>query len=203
MPFNVTDMRVPNSLRTESFVLRPIRAADARLDHEAVMESRQYLRLWEQSGWPAEDFTIEENRKDLIKLEQRHSNQESFAYTVMNLTETQCLGCVYVFPIDANIFVRSSISSCDGFEWSDNSAAVYFWIRKSKLAEALDRQLLGVLCSWLKSAWNFRNCVFVTSEEFSQQVKMIEEAGLFRKFRIIDPKVPGMFVAYSGEIERQ
>lgn len=203
MPFDLTELRVPNSLRTESLVLRPIRAADARLDYEAVMESRQYLRLWEQTGWPEEDFTIEENRKDLIKLEQRHLNQESFAFTVMNPAETQCLGCVYVFPIDASMFVRSKISPCDGLEWSDISATVYFWVRKSKLAEALDRKLLDVLCTWLESAWNSRNCVFVTSEEFSQQVKMIEEAGLHRKFRIDDPQASGTFVAYGGETERQ
>lgn len=203
MPFNLTDMRVLNSLRTESFFLRPIRAADARLDYEAVMESRQLLRLWEQSSWPEEGFTVEENRKDLIKLEQRHSNQESFAFTVMNLTETQCLGCVYIFPTDASMFVRSSISSCDDLEWSDSSAAVYFWVRKSKLAEALDRQLLGVLCSWLESAWQLRNYVFIANEEFSQQVKMIEDAGLHRRFRIDDPKASGAFVAYNATTERR
>jgi len=34
----------------------------------------------------------------MVKLERRHAAGESFAYTVMSPTETQCLGCVYIVP---------------------------------------------------------------------------------------------------------
>ncbi|MDF2510059.1 MAG: hypothetical protein K0Q52_3918, partial [Microbacterium sp.] len=43
---------VPAGLRTSEFVLRPITADDAERDHAAVMETRDDLRLWEQSTWP-------------------------------------------------------------------------------------------------------------------------------------------------------
>ena len=37
MPFADPEMYVPDALLTEAFLLRPIRAAEARLDYEAVM----------------------------------------------------------------------------------------------------------------------------------------------------------------------
>jgi hypothetical protein len=49
-------VQVPAGLRTAEFVLRPIVADDAEKDHAAVMETREDLRLWEQSTWPEEDF---------------------------------------------------------------------------------------------------------------------------------------------------
>ena len=198
MPFHLTTAAVPKALKTEDFRLRPIRGADARLDYEAIMESREFLRLWEQSTWPEDGFTEEENREDLVKLEQRHFARASFAYTVMNETEMECLGCVYIFPIDADMFRRSKISPTADAEWTESSAAVFFWVRTSRLAESLDRKLLDVLRQWLNQAWHFENYLFVTSEAFTQQVDMIESAGLRRKFLIDDPKASGRFMAYGG-----
>ena len=197
MPFIHDAIHVPNGMRTNDFVLRPIREADAELDHQAVMESREFLRTWEQSSWPEDDFTVEANREDLRKLQRRHAANESFTYTVMNLTEAQCLGCVYVFPTDANIFARAEICAIDGTNWSDYAAAVYFWIRKSRLADALDRRLLDVLGPWLAHDWRFDDFLFITNEQFEQQVEMIENAELPLAFRISDPKAEGDFLAYG------
>jgi RimJ/RimL family protein N-acetyltransferase len=87
---------VPAELRTDEFVLRPIRATDAELDYRAVMETREYLRLWEQSTWPADDFTVDANREDLVGLEERHDAHRAFTYTVLDPDGVECLGCVYV-----------------------------------------------------------------------------------------------------------
>lgn len=122
MPFADPEMYVPDALQTEAFLLRPIRAADARLDYEAVMESRSYLRVWEQSGWPADHFTEAENRKDLERLEQRHAAGETFTYTLMTADEARCLGCVYINSVDSTPFTRSDISSVEGARWPDGSA---------------------------------------------------------------------------------
>jgi hypothetical protein len=74
VPFTDPNHAVPAGLSTEQFVLRPITADDAELDHGAVMETREHLRSWEQSTWPEDDFTVEANRKDLADLEQRPSS---------------------------------------------------------------------------------------------------------------------------------
>src|SRR3954469_1414754 len=104
------DFQAPEGLRTDEFLLRPIRASDAELDHEAVMESKEFLRRWEQSSWPTDDFTVDANRDDMVKLERRHAAGESFAYTVMSPTETQCLGCVYVQPTTSRWLAKAQIT---------------------------------------------------------------------------------------------
>ncbi len=197
MPFTDNTIRVPDRLRTDDVLLRPIRSADAELDHDAVMESRAFLRIWEQSSWPEDNFTVSANREDLLKLERRHAARESFTYTVMNPTETQCLGCVYLFPMDAAMFTRSEISAIGGARWSDNAAAVYFWIRQSRLADGLDRRLLDALGPWLERDWRFDNHLFVTNEQLGQQVAMMNGAGLQLRFRIDDPQATGAFLAFS------
>jgi hypothetical protein len=112
----------PAWLQTEEFVLRPIRAGDAELDHAAVVETRKHLRSWQQSEWPEDDFTVEANRKDLLDLERRHVEQRAFTYTVLSPNGTRCLGCVYVFPTTAAFLVRSTLTPVGSDEWADVDA---------------------------------------------------------------------------------
>ena len=51
MAFNRDDFHAPEELRTDEFLLRPLRASDAQLDYEAVMESREFLRGWDHERW--------------------------------------------------------------------------------------------------------------------------------------------------------
>lgn len=197
MAFNTDDRLAPTEQRTDEFLLRPIRVSDAELDYEAVMESREFLRKWEQSTWPEDDFTVEANREDMIKLERRHSAGESFTYTVMNPTESQCLGCVYILPTGTKMLSKAKISSIDDAQWSDYEAAVYFWIRKSRLADGLDRRLLDAIGPWLAPRWSIERLLFVTNEQFKQQVAMIGSAGLHLTFQLTYPKQPGKSLAYA------
>jgi hypothetical protein len=197
MALSDDDFPAPEELRTDEFLLRPILTSDAELDYEAVMESKEFLRQWEQSSWPADDFTVEANRVDVAKLERRHTDGESFTYTVMNPSETQCLGCVYIFPTTARLFSRAQISAVDGARWSEYEAAVYFWVRKSRLADGLDRRLLEALGSWFEHAWHIEHHLIVTSEQFEQQVSMIDSTNLRVRFRLKDPNEPGESLAYA------
>lgn len=72
-----------------------------------------------------------------------------------------------------------------------------FALRLSRLADALDRRLLAAIGPWLKDAWSFNDALFVTNEQFTQQVEMMEGAGLRFRFRIEDPKATGRFLAYA------
>lgn len=197
MAFNSEDFHAPEELRTDEFLLRPIAASDAELDYEAVMESREFLRKWEQSSWPEDDFTVEANREDMDKLERRRADGESFTYTVMNPTETQCLGCVYVFPSDAPMFAKAKISAIDGARWSQYEAVVCFWIRKARLADRLDRRLLDALRPWLEQDWPIRDHLIITNEQFEQQVATIESTDLQLRFQLKRPDEPGESLAYA------
>lgn len=197
MAFNNDDFHAPAELRTDEFLLRPILASDAALDYEAVMESKEYLRPWEQSGWPADDFTVEANREDLGKLERWHADGERFTYTVLNPTGTQCLGCVYILPTGARLFAKKQIVAIDGARWSAYEAAVYFWVRTSRLADGLDRRLLDALGPWLAHDWHIERHLIVTNEQVEQQVSLIESTNRRLRFRLTDPKESGKSLAYA------
>ena len=197
MADNNADFHVPAELRTDEFLLRPIREADAALDYEAVMASREYLRPWEGTSWPADDFTLEANRADAEKLERWHVAGERFTYTVLDPTETQCLGCVYIAPTGAPLFARQQIAALDGARWSAYAVAVHFWIRTSRLADGLDRRLLDALGPWLATDWQIAHHLIITNEQVAQQVALIERTGRRLSFRLMTPKQRGDSLAYA------
>lgn len=197
MPFEKMEFDVPARLTAGDFILRPITAEDAELDFAAVMESKDFLRGWEQTGWPADDFTVAGNRKDLEKLERRHNARESFTYTMLNPSETECIGCVYITAMDAPLYTRPSITPVGREAWGDYQALVHFWVRKSRLPFGADRLLLSELRNWFVRAWRFDRFLFVTTAVFEQQVGLLKEAGLQVRFEIRFPDKPSPELAFS------
>ena len=187
----------PPGRRTEEFLLRPIVASDAALDYDAVMESRDFLLGWEQTGWPADDFTVEANRADIARMEERHHEAESFSYTVMNPTETQCLGCVYVFPSDARLFTGAQVVAVDDDRWSDFEAVIYFWIRTSRIADELDRRLLDTLGRWLLHDWRLDRYLLVSGEQCAEQVALIQGTDRRLRFELEYPDKTGKELAFA------
>jgi hypothetical protein len=100
MQFYPVDAPIPSELRTADCYLRPLRAVDNPLDYDAVMATQDELRLRGTSGWPRPDFTPEENLADLQGHEDDFAARRGFTYTILDPTETRCLGCVYVYPLD-------------------------------------------------------------------------------------------------------
>jgi hypothetical protein len=196
--FREVGIGAPAGLKTRQFVLRPLLGSDAELDYDAVMESREFLRKWEQSTWPENEFTVEANREDLLKHERQHVEGEAFTYTVMSLDETECLGCVYVLPPDANMWSGAHVTTVGTDSWSECDATVFFWVRTSRLAEGLDRALLNSVLAWFEREWSFKAPVIVTNEQFDQQVAMIESTDLVRRFELRVPGNPGTFLAYAS-----
>jgi len=197
MLFESLASEVPDRLVTEEFVLRPIVASDVELDYAAVMESKEYLRPWEQTGWPADDFTLEQDLQDVEMLEQRHAARHAFTYTVMNTDETECWGCVYIMPPDARAYADAVITPVGGRPWEDCRALVNFWVRTSRLASGVDERLLDALRAWLRQDWNLGPHLFVTNEQVTQQVEMIERTDLQLRFTMAKPTHAGKYLAYE------
>jgi len=172
-------------------------AADAEKDHAAVMETRESLRLWEQSTWPEDDFTVDANRLDLVELEERHADRRAFTYTVLNPDGDECLGCVYVFQTSASFLARSAVAPIGDDDWDQVDAVVYFWVRRSHSEQGMGERLLSSLRSWFLEEWQVHNVVFVTNEQFTEQVDLIRGTDLSLKFELVEPGKAGKYLVFG------
>ncbi len=171
---------VPEALRTEEFLVRPLRATDVTLDYNAVISSRAELLLGSGGVWPREGFTLEENLADLERHEQEHHDRVAFTYTIMNPAETECLGCIYIGPL-ARLLGHDGGS---GKYLSDRTAYVSFWVRQSRLADHLDRRLLQVLIPWFQNEWSFLHVLFIAQKSEERQIRLFEEMELRFLYRL-------------------
>jgi hypothetical protein len=178
--FYPEDAVVPEKLRTEEFLIRPLRATDVELDYNAVITSRSELFLQSEGRWPRERFTLEENLADLIRHEQEHQDRVAFTYTVMNPTETECLGCLYIHPLK-QLLQRVGFSV---EQIPNESVYVTFWVRQSRLQDNLDRRLLRALVPWFQTEWAFSQVAFSTKKAQTRQVQLFEEMGMVLQYTL-------------------
>lgn len=208
MPFTDPSFVLLPGLRAASFVVRPITADDAERDYEAVMESRDYLHAWEQSTWPEDDFTVEDNRGDLADLEAWNADRKAFIYTVLDPSETVCLGCVYIFPTDAKFLRASTITPVGDDQWAEYHAAVYHWVRKSEMDAGRDVEFFLLLRDWLAGEWSFEKYLFVTNEQFAAQAELMARNDMTLRFtceEVVKPdqlEKSGKFLAFTDESAR-
>ena len=173
MPFYPDDASVPTELRTDEFLLRPLRAADVALDYEAVMAPQEPLRQRTGGRWPHPGFTLAENLVDLDGHEADFEARRGFTYTVLDPRQTRCLGCVYVYPLED----EDEDEDGDSVD-RDHEAMVWFWIRPDGVADDLDRRLLAALMPWLHRDFAFTRVLVRTSTTDERQLALVREAGL-------------------------
>ena len=89
----------PKSLDTGKVHLEPLEPKHVELDYAAFMSSRETLQKTLHWGsWPAADFTIERNRKDLEGHYSDYLGRRGYTYTVLTPDRSKCVGCVYLYP---------------------------------------------------------------------------------------------------------
>ncbi len=175
MPFIPPGAPIPELLDAKEFRLRPLRVSDVELDYAAVMESKELLRRWSQSEWPADDFTLAQNAEDLEEHEREHDERTAFTFTVLDPKESECLGCVYIRPF-APLLRPEDIGEAGTEDVYQGRVA--FWVRQSRLNDGLDHSLLRALIQWLERDWPFTRVVFFASEQETRQRQVFEEEGL-------------------------
>jgi RimJ/RimL family protein N-acetyltransferase len=170
MEFYPPNAAVPAERRTGRVFLRPLRASDAEMDYDAVMSNAEMLRRWSQSTWPADDFTLSQNRDDLLRHEREHEERLAFTYTVLDLPGTRCLGCVYLTPLPPEARPLA--------EGAAHAVNVGFWVRASELSSDLDAHLLATLLEWLRAEWRFDCIVFTIAAGETRQGALLTGSGL-------------------------
>lgn len=140
------DFKAPEVLETNKFRLRMLTVNDVAKDYDAVMTSIDHLQgiFGPRSKWPSPDLTFEQDLIDLGWHQKEFQTRSSFAYTVMKLDESQCLGCIYIFP-----------STKEDYE-----VEVYMWVRKSAYGEGLDLVLFKTVKNWIEEKWPFKKVAY-------------------------------------------
>ncbi|MGD1865270.1 MAG: GNAT family N-acetyltransferase [Phormidesmis sp.] len=149
-PLVPADFSVPSSLVTEEFRLRMLTINDVVKDYDAVMSSVDHLQgvFGPKSTWPAVDLSLEQDLIDLGWHQKEFQNRSSFAYTVMSLGESRCLGCVYIYPAEP----------------ADYDVQVILWARQSEIASGLEDRLLSAVKEWMRDSWPFERVGFPGKE---------------------------------------
>ncbi|MCL1068561.1 hypothetical protein L2735_17455 [Shewanella olleyana] len=139
-----TSFTVPLIHSTEHFYFTPLNEDVAELDYEAVMFSQQSLQgiFGPHSNWPELDMTLEQNIISLNVHKQEFKTRTAFAYSVLNLEQTKCLGSIYIDPSD----------------FSQYQCVVHFWIRSDSIEQ--ESILFQTIKNWLNDEWNFTQVAF-------------------------------------------
>lgn len=177
MLFYPADVAPPEQLQTPKLLLQPLTPVHVELDYAALMDSKEMLRRWSNSSWVQDDFPITENYRDLTRHDVEHQRREAFTYTVLNPSATECLGCVYITPLEYPLgqFNHSDVVLKPT---QDYEASVSFWIRQPYLIQELDKHLFESLQNWFLQVWPFNRVVFLTSEQDIRQIQLFINAGL-------------------------
>jgi hypothetical protein len=159
-------------MRTDLLLLRPLRTTDVELDYDAVMASAEQLRMWSDSEWPADGFTLAGNLADLQTHQDEHEQGEAYTYTVLTPDGARCLGCVYLTAL-----AQQMLPAC-----TDAAAgtAVRFWVRTAEVDHDLDRHLLAALRAWLSAEWAFDCVVYPVNSLNKRQAALLQDAAYIR-----------------------
>lgn len=192
-PFFPPGRDVPPGLETALFILEPLRPAHVALDYEAVMASRDQLRLWGGHDWPGDDFTLAANGADLAEHWREHQERAAFTYTVLDPARERCLGCVYIRPLAElrahNAYLLSGVGG--------DEALLRFWVRTDELEGELEALLLLSLHEWMARDWPFARTLFETREANARQRERFRAAGLRPVLTLMLPQRGGAHLFFE------
>jgi hypothetical protein len=197
MPFYPDDAPVPTELRSADFQLQVLRPKHVELDYDAFTSSRERCLLWSGGYWPAADYTVERNLRDMHYHEDRFNARTQFTYTVLSPDGTRCEGCVYIDPLEDYLKEAVSVPNDIDADQAYTGIATY-WVRDNALERDLDRQLLAGLRGWLNGdAWQFERVLYRANQLQARDIHVFEDAGLERRFTVEIPDEGGLVHFYA------
>ena len=191
--FFAPERPVPDGIETSRLLLEPLKPEHVKVDYAAVMVSREQLRLWSGSPWPADDFTLDDNLQDMQWHWREHQDRIAFTYTVLDPARTVCLGCVYMRPL----LELQPANPAQLADTAADEALVRFWVRSSRLDGDLERHLLDTLLNWLYDAWSFSRVLFETRELNKRQAQLFEGFPLRLRMSLQMPGRGGTHLFYE------
>lgn len=141
-PLVPDDFDVPLGLRTDLFVLEPLDVIHNVADYRAWTSSVEHIRTtpgFPDGKWPDPALTLEDNERDLARHAGHFARRVGFTYTVLDPSNADVIGCVYIYPTRA----------------PDHDVDVRSWTRADKAD--LDKPLYETVQAWLRDVWPFQS----------------------------------------------
>ena len=144
-----SNVEIPDRLDGERFALRPLGLADVAKDYDAWISSVEHLSRPDQrielpggvNGiWPQLQFSPLMNFVDLGWHMREFQQRSSFAYAVIDKSDTRILGTVYIFP---------AVNEA-------HDALILMWVREELYPTGLDAELEKGVREWISSKWPFK-----------------------------------------------
>jgi hypothetical protein len=196
MPFYPEDAPVPTELRTDTLIVRPLRASDAELDYDAYMSSPETIASHSGGRWQLEGFTVAEDRRLAEQHERDHQARKNFAFIVMTPAEDKSLGCVYVLPL-LPYLQRIGASGALAADIGAGAAIVTFWVRQDNEDADLSRRLVIALRKWFGREWTFAGIFFRVNRDEIGSLRALEAAGLTRLYTLATDYAPHEYYLYG------
>jgi hypothetical protein len=161
------DRIVPEELVLDNIRIRQLRASDNELDYKAVIES----------GFRPEGFPKEENLKQISRHEEDHDKKKEFAFTIMDVGETECYGCIFIKPLVP--FLKFAFFNDRIFEHlhlEETAPGVSFWITPTGWKMNLYEKLLEELPKWFEREWPYESWYLLGMGSSEEEIKAISRA---------------------------
>jgi RimJ/RimL family protein N-acetyltransferase len=188
MIFNNPSASIPQELRTDWFIARPLTEEYAEIDYEAYMASPNVIPVHGAGRWQVEGFTLEENRRLVADHTTDHATHRRFAFILLSPDETRSVGCVYFNPLQ-EFLDRAITKGWGAANDKAKEAMVTFWMREDEQEGELPDIVVRSVETWLHQEWQFKGHFWrIRNEEIRSMVAM-EQAGLERRFGVAVDKI--------------
>ncbi len=161
---------IPTHVAGTGFCFEVLHPSHVELDFDALMKNKEFLRRWSNSNWPEDEFTLEDNLRDLEWHFDEFKELTAFTYTILNHSKTQCWGCIYIRPVVS----IQSLSPDDLRELQPYQFFVSYWVIAGINNTAMENQIFTTLLDWLLTEWHFPSVLFASNRQISEQNKLYQ-----------------------------
>lgn len=175
---------IPKDFSHSQFSFQILHPRYVALDLAALMNSKDFLRRWSQSDWPSDDFSLEENLKDLEWHFEEQINKIAFTYTILNPSQTMCLGCLYIRPKNSlSNLMPGEIKVLNSF-----SHFCSYWVIDTIRGTDLEQIIFSNLKNWLVTSWKFPGVFFTSNPDIAETEETYQKNGMELFLTITEPK---------------
>lgn len=146
----------PTNLTGDFYITRKLCARDVYLDYIAVMSSIDIIHQTRGGKWPTPDLTIENDLIDLAWHQREFEAKSSFAFTVMNKEETECMGCIYFYPPRAGMSDARSDESAE--------VSISWWLTQNTYDKGVYDKFCWDVKNWVEKDWPFRKVFWANKQ---------------------------------------